>query len=132
MPRQVSPGPFLITTAPSLITCRRCKQPVLAATVGGMDVHVDTATLNDVGELAALIEGRTTYELVTADYLVRRSTHHISAGPAKHPVLATHSCAPTPEHHVNHAWTLAAQALLSTALGLTVSPDGASDDDPPY
>lgn len=131
MPKTVSPGPFMITTAPSLITCRRCHRPVLAATVGGLDRHVDTATLNDVGELAALIEGRTTYALVTEDYLSRRSAHDIAVGPAKRPVLADHTCAPTPDHHVDHAWTLAAQALLSRVLGVTVPTAGASDA-PPY
>lgn len=125
MPRTVSPGPFLITTSPSLITCRRCNRPVLAATVGGLDRHVDTATLNDVGELAALVEGRATYSLVAEDYLSRRSVHDIAAGPAKRPVLAEHSCTPTPDHHVNHAWTLVAQALLSSVLGVTV-PTGAN------
>lgn len=128
MDKQVSPGPFLITTAPSLTVCRKvvnrsgamCKRPVLAATIGGIDHHVDTATLNDLGELAVLSEGRPTYGLVTHDYLSRRTTHDILAGPAKHPVLAEHACKEIPDHHIEHAWTLAAQALIYSALGATV------------
>lgn len=124
--RNVSGGPHLITTAPSLTVCRRCKRPVLAATVGGIDRHVDTATLNDVGELAALIEGRATYALVAHDYLSRRTVHDISAGAPKHPVLADHVCKEIPDHHIEHAWTLAAKALAISALGATIP--GAGDD----
>jgi hypothetical protein len=47
-------------------------------------------------------------------------------------VLAEHSCRPTPDHHINHAWTLAAQALLYSALGATVIADGATDSTPPF
>lgn len=121
----------MITTTPSLITCRRCHTPVLAATVGGLDRHVDTATLNDVGELAALVEGRATFTLAAEDYLARRTVHHIAAGPARRPVLAEHNCRPTPDHHIDHAWTLVAQALLSSVLGVTV-PTGANDSTPPF
>ena len=132
MPKQVSPGSHLITTAPSLTKCRKCNRPVLAATIGGLDRHVDTATLNDVGELAALVSGRRTFGLVTADYLVPRTVHHISAGPAHHPVLAEHGCTHIPEEHIEHAWTLAAQALIFSALGATVPVDGATPSTPPY
>lgn len=129
MTKQVSPGPFLITTAPSLINCYRCKRLVMAATVGGMDVHVDTATLNEIGELAALVSGRRTYHLVTRDYLVRRTAHHISTGQVRSPVLAEHACDPIPDHHVDHAWTLNAHALLYDRLGATVARIGAT---PPF
>jgi len=132
MVRKVSPGEFLITTPPSLTKCRKCHRPVLAATIGGLDHHVDTGTLNDVGELAALMEGRPTYELVTEDYLVRRTVHHINAGPARHPVLAEHGCTHIPDHHIDHAWTLAAQALIFSALGATVPVDGATTSTPPF
>jgi len=138
--RVVSSGPFLITTVPSLTICRRvvdhrngriCKRTVLAATVGGLDRHVDTATLNDVGELAALIDGRATYAVVAADYLSRRTVHDISAGAPKRPVLADHNCQEIPDHHIDHAWTLAAQALLQNALGATV-PTAGDDVACPY
>ena len=64
--RNVSGGPHLITTAPSLTVCRRCKRPV----------------------------------------------------------LADHTCKEIPDHHIEHAWTLAAQALLQNALGATVPSAG--------
>ena len=130
MPKQMSPGAHLITTAPSLTKCRKCNRPVLAATIGGLDRHVDTATLNDLGELATLVSGRKTYALVADDYLARRTVHHISAGPAKRPVLAEHGCTHIPDEHINHAWTLAAQALIFSALGVTVPADGASSTPP--
>lgn len=138
--RVVSGGPFLITTVPTLTICRRvvdhrngrmCKRPVLAATVGGLDRHVDTATLNDVGELAALIEGRATYALVAQDYLSRRTVHDISAGAPKRPVLADHTCKEIPDHHIEQAWTLAAQALLQNALGATL-PDAGGNGPCPF
>lgn len=130
MTKQVSPGIHLITTAPSLTKCRSCNRQMLAATIGGVDRHVDTATMNDVGELAALVEGRATFALVTHDYLVRRTVHHISAGTGQRPVLAEHTCRPTPDHHIDHAWTLAALAMLQSALGARVIAD--LGDTPPF
>lgn len=139
MSRQVSNSPYLITTTPSLTTCRRvvdhrtgrmCNRKVLAVTVGGLDRHVDTATLNDTGELAALLEGRSTYLLTAQDYLVRRTATAIRSAPPKRPVLADHTCREVPDHHVEHAWTLAALALLSSALGVTVTGTGDADQPP--
>lgn len=130
MVRQVSPGIHLITTAPSLTKCRRCHRQVLAATVGGLDRHVDTATLNDAGELAALLSGLATYALVAEDYLSRRSVVAISAGPPKRPVLADHACRVIPEHHIAHEWTAAAKALLTVTLGATV--DAIDNDSIPF
>lgn len=124
MVRQVSNGPYLITTAPTLTTCRKgCGRPVLAATVHGLDRHVDTATLSHPGELAAILDGRATYHVTAADYLVRRTVLHIAAD-TRRPVLADHACSEIPDHHIDHAWTLAAQALLQDALGATVIPAG--------
>lgn len=123
MARTVSNGPYLITTAPSLTRCRGCRRPVLAVTVDGIDRHVGTATLTPAGELAAILDGRATYHVAAADYLVRRTVLHIAADIAR-PVLADHACKEVPDHHIDHAWTLAAQALLQTALGATVVPAG--------
>lgn len=138
--RRVSPGEHLITTAPSLTICRKvvekrtgrmCKRPVLAATVGGLDRKVGTETLNDTGELAALLAGRRSYALVAQDYLAPRTVHSILAGPARRPVLADHDCAPIPDHHIEHAWSLAAQALCSATLGATVI-ETSGDSQPPF
>lgn len=118
MARQVSSGPHSITTAPSLTTCRSCNSPVLAATVRGLDEHVDTATLNDAGELAALLDGRRTFSLVAEDYLSLRTALDIAAGPPKRPVLAQHGCRVVPDTQIAHEWTLAAVALVYSALGV--------------
>lgn len=141
MVRQVSSGPYSITTAPSLTICRKivnrrtgdmCKRPVLAATISGFDTHVDTATLNDSGELAALLEGRRTYALVAQDYLARRTALNIAAGPPKKPVLAEHACRAVPDHHIDPAWTLAARALIYSALGVEEPVDNDTETPPPF
>ncbi len=116
MPRQLSAGPHLITTTPSLITCRRCSRPVLAATVGGLDVHVDTACLNEAGEVMALIEGRSTYNLV-GERLYRRGPEKIREGGRTAPVLGKHSCAPVPDEHIDPVWSEVATAIIVHACG---------------
>ena len=125
MTRNVSGREHLITTAPSLIQCQTCHRPVLAATVGGLDRHIDTACLNPAGELAALLSGRSTYEMRN-DMLVRRGPEKIRAGSPGAPVLAEHSCAPVPENHIEHAWTAAAVATVIQAVGGVVVGDTAS------
>lgn len=129
MARQVSNSPHMITTAPKLTVCWKCKRPVLAATLGGIDRRVDTATLNDAGELAALLEGRATFGLVGGEYLARRTVAHIKSD-RQLPVLAEHACKEIPDHHIEHAWMLAAQALILSTIGATVSP--VTGDQPPF
>lgn len=129
--RVVSGGPYLITTAPSLIQCQTCDRPVLAATVGGLDRHIDTACLNPAGELAALLQGRPTFELHN-DRLIRRGAEKIRAGRTGHPVMAEHSCDPVPNHHIEHAWTAAAMATVIHAVGGVVVGDTASYTTPPF
>lgn len=132
MPRTVSNGPHLITTSPSLITCPICHRPVLAATVGGLDRHVDPATLNDSGELAAVLEGRATYFLATEDYLVRRTVEHIRGASVQRPVVADHTCRSVDPRHVDEAWTQYAVALISHLLGGSVIPAGDDGGTPPF
>lgn len=132
MTRNVGGRDHLITTAPSLIKCPRCHRPVLAATVGGIDRHVDTATLNPTGELAALLAGRSSFEL-HGEVLVRRGPEKIRAGHPGAPVLADHSCDPVPDSHVEHAWTAAAMALVIQAVGgVVVGGDRTSSTTPPF
>lgn len=141
MVRTVSNGPYLITTTPSLVTCRRvvnqrtgqmCNRLVLAATVTGIDRHVDPATLNDAGELAALMAGRATYHLATQDYLVRRTVEHIRGESVKRPVLADHICARVDPRHVDEAWTAYSVALITSLLGGSVIPAGDDGGPPPF
>jgi hypothetical protein len=115
-------GPHFITTAPSPIDCPSCRRPILAATVGGLDRHVDPTPLNPAGELAALLTGRATYDLAGArrDHLIRRNVHRIGAATGL-PVLADHTCTPPTPGHVD-------QARLEAAEGPVV----AADDRPPF
>lgn len=123
-------GPTLITTAPNLVDCRHCGRPLLAATVGGLDRHVDPAPLTDAGELAALLAGRATYDLagINRDHLIRRSVHRIHAT-GRHPVLADHDCAGPDPAHVDHTWLEVASGLVRRLLGGVETTD---DDRPPY
>lgn len=125
MARNVSAREYLITTTPSLITCRLCGSPLLAVTVGGIDRHIGTACLNPAGELAALLAGRSTFEL-HGEVLVRRYPEKILAGKPGAPVLADHSCDRVPDHHIEHAWTAAAMATVIAAVGGVVIGDTAS------
>lgn len=84
-------GPHLITTTPSLTACHRCRLPLLAATVGGLDRHIDPQPLQQAGELAALLAGRTTYDL-RGELLIRRTRWRIAGGRRDLPVLAEHYC----------------------------------------
>lgn len=123
MVRQLSNGPHFITTSPTVTTCHRCRRPVLAATVTGLDRHVDLATLTAEGELMALLERRATYEL-RGERLIRRTTLHIGNGERACPVLADHACKPVPEHLVDHVWDEVAVALARRLLGAApVLPD---------
>lgn len=131
MARQVSNGPYAITTAPSLITCQKCRRSVLAATVHGLDVHIDTATLNPVGEMVALIEGRATYGL-RGDRLYERMPEKIRAGNTDGaPVMAQHACKPVPPEHIDQAWSLAATAIVIQAIGGVVV-NGTAYAEPPF
>lgn len=125
--RQLSNGPHFITTAPSLTTCIHCSQTMLAATVGGLDRHVDTATLTEVGELQALLAGRPTYDLA-GERLIRRTVERIRDGD-RAAVLAEHNCTPTPDEFIDGAHMTAAIWLVTNLLGAQPLP---ADDAPPF
>jgi hypothetical protein len=119
MPAQRSSGPYLITTTPSLINCRTCGGPVMAATIRGMDTYVDTACLTQMGELVALMAGKRTYGLRAADYFVHRGPEAIRAGfPNAYPVMAEHRCGhPVVAEHINSVWSEVATAIVVHAVG---------------
>jgi len=129
-PRVIT-GPHLITTAPKLINCRDCGRPLLAVTVGGLDRHVDPAPLTELGELVALLAGRTTYDLSgpMADHLIRRNVHRIAAERSR-PVIATHACVPPEQGHVDHGHLDRAAGLVRRLLGGQVV-DQTGDPDAP-
>lgn len=80
--------------------CRACAQPVVSgldANVCALTGHADPHPLTASGEVAALLDGRTTYELtdrVDRSELDARDTWDIRARPAggDPPVLAEHRC----------------------------------------
>ncbi len=122
MPQKLSMGEALITTSPNLITCQKCGTAVMAATIAGFDRHVDFDTLNELGELAALLEGRRTFEM-SGNLLVRRDVTHIKAGRSNRPVVAEHACKRTPAEHVDQSHQETAVALLKRLMGATVIAD---------
>ncbi|MFI6491260.1 hypothetical protein [Streptomyces sp. NPDC050564] len=93
--------------------CPRCRQPILRSLVGhaaALDVRADPRVLNPLEELAARLQGRTTYCLRIRPHLpprlTDRSPEHIRAGRCTHLVVADHHCTRTPalaEHHTASA-----------------------------
>lgn len=89
--------------------CPRCRQPILRALVGhvaALDVRADPIALNAEQELAARLQGRTTYCLRIRPHLparlTDRSAEHIRGGRCTHLVVADHHCTRTPapaEYH---------------------------------
>jgi hypothetical protein len=118
----------MITTAPDLTHCYRCGGLVLAATVAGLDRHVDVDPLTQLGELAALLAGRPTYNL-SRELLVRRSPERIRHGEPG-TVLAEHNCTPTPPEHVDGAHMTAAIWLVQHILGAEIVED--TNPAPPF
>ena len=131
MTRQTSSGPFSITTAPSLINCPRCNRPVMAATVRGLDEHLDTAMLNPLGELAALLEGRRTFDL-RGDYIGLRNKEKIASGKRDSPVVARHACKDTPPEHMDPAWMEAAIMIVVQACGGVIVGSDVGPSEPPF
>jgi len=131
---QVITGPHFITTRPTLTTCRTCHRPQLAATVGGIDRHIDPAPLTAAGELAALLHGQATYNLAgpLADHLIRRTVHHIRGGQRTGlPVVADHTCTPPQAAHLDLA-QLQVCAALTRRLAGHADPNRALPDRPPF
>lgn len=84
-------------------TCPRCHAPVLRARAGrvaALDVIADPEPIDLTAEILARLEGRLTWHLTTSalgiQQITWRDQFHIRAGPAKHPVIADHTCPPQP------------------------------------
>lgn len=91
------------TDKPRTQLCPWCRQPILRALVGnpaGLDVRADPFPLTPRQELAARLNGRTTYCLrlhrLLPARLIHRSPEHIRAGRCTHLVVADHHCIRTP------------------------------------
>ncbi|WP_069883482.1 hypothetical protein [Streptomyces luteocolor] len=102
------PPPWLDTSQPQndrarTQLCPRCRQPILRALVGhvaALDVRADPTPLDLAQEVAARLQGRTTYCLRVHPHLPARLIHrgpeHIRAGRCTHLVVADHHCPRTP------------------------------------
>lgn len=102
----------------------------MAATVVGFDRHVDTATLNDLGELAAVMAGRTTYEL-HGELIVPRTRYRLAAPrDPSIPVVADHVCQPIPDVYLDRTHERTAMALVASILGGQLVSD--PNETPPF
>jgi hypothetical protein len=86
----------------TILTCPRCDALVLRGRDGHATIRVatvDPQPISQVGEAVALIQGRTTYNLYTAEgsrlELYRRTDFHIR-GERHRPVVADHVCGAAP------------------------------------
>jgi hypothetical protein len=84
--------------AANLRTCPACHTTVLAgldADAAALPIRCDPTPLDALGEAVALLQGRTTYDLIetkTGRELYERSAHTIKK-PRRYQVFATHKCA---------------------------------------
>jgi hypothetical protein len=114
---QRKPPPWIdlstpLTDKPRTQLCPRCRQPILRALVGrvlALDVRADPKPLNPREELAARLQGRTTYCLRIHPHLpprlLNRGPEHIRAGRCTHLVVADHHCTRTPAPAEPHTAT---------------------------
>lgn len=103
--------------------CRRCRHPVLAATVGGFDIRTDPWAHTAAGELRARASGRAVFNAHIDDRridLTFRFARHITYAPHL-PVLAEHKCG-QPQLPVDHAKT--AEILAALLDSPTIEGDG--------
>lgn len=93
----VSHGERLTETVQAL-ACRRCGAPLLAALDGpiaSIPVRCDPVVLTPPDELAALLAGRMTYELIpsgTTAQRIRWRSPEVIRGATGYPVFAEHVC----------------------------------------
>lgn len=96
----------MIDSPAVLDTCPRCGAPILDAHSDGLHIRADAAPLDGHQELAALMDGRLTWDvqplgLPRKPFLHYRHSFRI-AGERKWPVVQTHRCPPGP--HTPRQW----------------------------
>ena len=72
--------------------CPACRATVLIGITDGLTLRLDPARLDLPTEIAALADGRLTYDLHPDRHAVWRSARRIRDWPDHHPVHATHAC----------------------------------------
>lgn len=80
----------MISTRAKWITCR-CGVTIIAAIAEGLWTRVDTKPLDRLGEIDALVSGRSTYALLAGE-LVHRDTWRIRGGLVGSSLHAEHVC----------------------------------------
>lgn len=80
----------LVSTTASQTTCDRCGASLLTGWAEGILARVEAVALDRAGEIAALIQGRITYDLVYGE-LVDRDARRIR-GQRRGSVYAEHRC----------------------------------------
>lgn len=117
----------LITTRPGLTVCGRCRVPVLAAVIGGLDRHVDPVALNREGVHQASRGGLAVFAL-RGDTLYRLPRTDVTADALT--VMPEHICnRPVPDRFVSAAHMEAAIHLVTRLLGAQAV---VTEDTPPY
>jgi hypothetical protein len=119
----------LVTTPPTITVCGTCHAPVLAAVVGGLERHVDPATLTADGQLHAARAGLALFVL-RGSTLYRLTAEHVRADPGG-TVLAEHTHHPIPDRFVDGGHMAAAICLVARLLGAT-SVVAEANDAPPF
>jgi hypothetical protein len=89
-----------LTEVATLERCPRCGAPVLAGHADGLLARVDLIPVDEVGELAARLIGRWTYDVIPrrlarGAVLVFRDLDRLS-GARRTPVAIGHRCSPAP------------------------------------
>lgn len=111
----------LITRPPGITTCGECRTTMLAATIGGLDRHVDPVALNTDGMLAAARAGIPLF-LQRGSLLYTLAPEHIAAGEPL-VVMPAHTCGrPAPHRFIDADRMVAAVALVTLLLGGTPVP----------
>lgn len=118
-------GQHLVTTAPRRSHCDRCKRVVLDGIADGMAYRTDAIPLNPHGEIAARIDNRRVYRVITGR-LYQRDQYDIAAD-ARHgrpPVAATHTCTPIDPSHIDPS-----HIRVFLALTADPTPEATPDED---
>lgn len=109
----------LITKPPGVTTCHRCGRSIFAATIGGLDRHIDRDALTPAGMLRATEAGIPLF-LLRGHLLYTLAPEHFDSGQPL-TVLPEHTCRPIPSYLVDSGGVHmeAAVALATQLLGAT-------------
>ncbi|MFE3449643.1 hypothetical protein ACFXJ8_11975 [Nonomuraea sp. NPDC059194] len=91
----------MISSPAVLDSCPRCGGLILVAHTDGIPARADAAPLDPHQELAAILDGRFTYDvqplgLPRKPYLMYRHSFRIARSTREWKVVATHKCPPGP------------------------------------